>query len=108
MGVQKLKLRYRIELCTENGAVSRTALHLIVARLPTSNAFRSSISGLATKRFTSTLNDIIQGDSEISLEKKTIICDDEKKLTKFSYKSFFVFEIQMIENLVKIASTLLS
>jgi hypothetical protein len=26
----------------------------------------------------------------------------------FSYKSFFVFEIQMIENLVKIASTLLS
>jgi hypothetical protein len=25
----------------------------------------------------------------------------------FSYKSFFVFEIQMIENLVKIASTLL-
>jgi hypothetical protein len=26
----------------------------------------------------------------------------------FSYESFFVFEIQMIENLVKIASTLLS
>jgi hypothetical protein len=39
--------------------------------------------------------------------KKTIIGDDVKKsLTKnFSYKSFFV---QMIENLVKIASTLLS
>jgi hypothetical protein len=27
---------------------------------------------------------------------------------KNSYKSFFVFEIQMIENLVKIPSTLLS
>jgi hypothetical protein len=52
----------------------------------------------------------LQGDSEISLEKKTVIGDDEKKsLTKkFSYKSFFVFKIQMIENLVKIASTLLS
>jgi hypothetical protein len=52
----------------------------------------------------------IQGDSEISLEKKTVIGEDEKKsLTKkLSYKSFFVFEIQMIENLVKIASTLLS
>jgi hypothetical protein len=52
----------------------------------------------------------IQGDSEISLKKKPVIGDDEKKsLTKhFSYKSFFVFEIQMIENLVKIASTLLS
>jgi hypothetical protein len=46
----------------------------------------------------------------MSLEKKTVIGDDEKKsLTKnFSYKSFFVFEIQMIENLVKIGSTLLS
>jgi hypothetical protein len=52
----------------------------------------------------------IQCDSEISLQKKTVIGDDEKKsLTKkISYKSFFVFEIQMIENLVKIASTLLS
>jgi hypothetical protein len=52
----------------------------------------------------------LQGDSEISMEKKTVIGDDEKKsLTKkFSYKSFFVFKIQMIENLVKIASTLLS
>jgi hypothetical protein len=52
----------------------------------------------------------IQGDSEISLEKKTGNCDDEKQpLTKKnSYKSFFVFEIQMIENLVKIASALLS
>jgi hypothetical protein len=52
----------------------------------------------------------LQGDSEISTEKKTVIGDDEKKsLTKkFSYKSFFVFKIQMIENLVKIASTLLS
>jgi hypothetical protein len=53
---------------------------------------------------------LIQGDSEISLEKNPVIGDDEKKsLTKnFSYKSFFVFEIQMIENLVKIASTLLN
>jgi hypothetical protein len=35
--------------------------------------------------------------------------DDGRSLTKkFSYKSFFVFEIQMIENLVKIASVLLS
>jgi hypothetical protein len=44
------------------------------------------------------------------LGKKPVIGDDEKKsLTKFSfYKSFFVFEIQMIENLVKIASTLLN
>jgi hypothetical protein len=52
----------------------------------------------------------MQGDSELSLEKKPVNDDDEKKsLTKkFSYKSFFVFEIQMIENLVKIASTLLS
>jgi hypothetical protein len=52
----------------------------------------------------------IQGDSEISLEKKTVIGDDEKKsLTKkISYKSFFVFELQMIENLVKIISALLS
>jgi hypothetical protein len=52
----------------------------------------------------------IQGDSEISLEKKTVIGDDEKKswTKKFSYKNFFVFKIQMIENLVKIASTLLS
>jgi hypothetical protein len=52
----------------------------------------------------------IQGDSEISLEKKPVIGDDEKKsLTKKkSYKSFFVFEIQMIENLVKIGSTLLN
>jgi hypothetical protein len=52
----------------------------------------------------------IQSDPEISLEKKTVIGDDEtKSLTKkFSYKSFFVFEIQMIENLVKIASMLLS
>jgi hypothetical protein len=51
-----------------------------------------------------------QGDSEISLEKKPVIDDDdEKSLTKhFSYKSFFVFVIQMIENLFKIASTLLS
>jgi hypothetical protein len=54
-------------------------------------------------------NSHIQADSEISLEKKPVIGDDEKSLTKnFSYKSFFVFEIQMIENLVKIASTLLS
>jgi hypothetical protein len=52
----------------------------------------------------------IQGDSEISLEKKTVIGDDERnsKTKIFSYKSFFVFEIQMIENLVKIASTLLN
>jgi hypothetical protein len=52
----------------------------------------------------------IQGDSEISLEKKTVIGNDEKKpwTRKFSYKSFFVFEIQIIENLVKFASTLLS
>jgi hypothetical protein len=52
----------------------------------------------------------IQGDSEISLGKKTVIGDDEKKslAKKCSYKSFFVFEIQIIENLVKIASTLLS
>jgi hypothetical protein len=52
----------------------------------------------------------IQGDSEISLKKKTVVGDDGKKsLTKnFSYKSFFVFEIQIIENLVKIASTLLN
>jgi hypothetical protein len=52
----------------------------------------------------------IQGDSEISLEKKTVTGDDEKKsLTKKnSYKSFFVFEIQMIENLVKIVSAPLS
>jgi hypothetical protein len=52
----------------------------------------------------------IQGDSEISLEKKTVIGDDEKKsLTKnFSDKSFFVFELQMFENLVKIISALLS
>jgi hypothetical protein len=52
----------------------------------------------------------IQGDSKISLEKKTVIGDDEKKslTTNFSYKSFFVFEIQMIENLVKIPSTLLN
>jgi hypothetical protein len=52
----------------------------------------------------------IQGDSEISLEKKTVIVDDEKKsLTKnFSDKSFFVFELQMFENLVKIISALLS
>jgi hypothetical protein len=52
----------------------------------------------------------IQGDSEMSLEKKTVIGDDEKKSwTKhFSYKSFFVFKLQMIENLIKIASTLLS
>jgi hypothetical protein len=52
----------------------------------------------------------IQGDSEISLEKKPVTGDDEKKsLTKnFPYKRFFVFQIQMIENLVKIASTLLS
>jgi hypothetical protein len=52
----------------------------------------------------------IQGDFEISLEKNPLIGDDEKKsLTKnFSYKNFFVFEIQMIENLVKIASTLLN
>jgi hypothetical protein len=59
--------------------------------------------------FSKTIN-TLQGDSEISLEKKTVIGDDGKKsLTKnFSYKSFFVFEIQMIENLVKIASTLLS
>jgi hypothetical protein len=42
--------------------------------------------------------------------KKTVIGDDEKKSLpkKFSYKSFFVFEIQMIENLVKIVSALLS
>jgi hypothetical protein len=32
---------------------------LCLAQLPTSTAFRSSISGLATKRLTSTLNDII-------------------------------------------------
>jgi hypothetical protein len=52
----------------------------------------------------------IQGDSEIILEKKPVNGDDEKKsLTKyFSYKSFFVFETQMMENFVKIASTLLS
>jgi hypothetical protein len=52
----------------------------------------------------------LQGDSEISLEKKPVIGDDEKKsLTKnFSYKGFFVLKIKMIENLVKIASTLLS
>jgi hypothetical protein len=53
---------------------------------------------------------IIEGDSKISLEKKTVIGDDEKKsLTKkCSYKSFFVFEIQMLENFIKIDSTLLS
>jgi hypothetical protein len=36
---------------------------------------------------------LIQDDSEISLEKKPVIGDDEKKsLTKnFSYKSFFRF-----------------
>jgi hypothetical protein len=50
----------------------------------------------------------IQGDSEISLEKKTVIGDDKSLTKKKSYKSFFVFEIQMIENLVKVASTLLS
>jgi hypothetical protein len=45
-------------------------------------------------------NTLHTGDSEISLEKKTVIGDDEKKsLTKkFSYKSFFIFDIQMIEN----------
>jgi hypothetical protein len=38
-----------------------------------------------------------------------VISDEKKSLTKKnSYKSFFVFEIQMIKNLVKIASTLLS
>jgi hypothetical protein len=52
----------------------------------------------------------IQGDSDISLEKNPVIGDDEKKSLRknFSYKSFFVFEIQIIENLVKIASTLVS
>jgi hypothetical protein len=52
----------------------------------------------------------IQGDSEISLEKKTVIGDDEQVIDKKkkSYKIFSVFEIQMIENLIKIASTLLS
>jgi hypothetical protein len=52
----------------------------------------------------------LQGHSVISLEKKPVIGDDEKKsLTKnFSYKGFFVLKIKMIENLVKIASTLLS
>jgi hypothetical protein len=53
----------------------------------------------------------IQGGFKISLKKKPVIGDDEKKsLTKkFSFKFFFfVFEIQMIENLVKIASRLLS
>jgi hypothetical protein len=40
---------------------------------------------------------IIQSDCEI-VKKKPVIGD----------KSFFVFEIKMIENLVKIASTLLS
>jgi hypothetical protein len=35
-------------------------------QLSASTAFRPSISGLATKRLTSTLNDIIQGVSEIS------------------------------------------
>jgi hypothetical protein len=51
----------------------------------------------------------IQGDSDISLEKNPVIGDDKKSLRKnFSYKSFFVFEIQIIENLVKIASTLVS
>jgi hypothetical protein len=45
----------------------------------------------------------IQGDSEISLEKKPVIGYDDD-----DYKSFFVFEIQMIQNLLKIASTLLS
>jgi hypothetical protein len=52
----------------------------------------------------------MQGDSEISLEKKPVIGDDEKKslTTNFSYKSFFVFEIQMIENLGKIGSALLN
>jgi hypothetical protein len=49
---------------------------------------------------------LIQGDSEISLEKKSVIGDEKKSLTKkISYKSFFVFEIQMIENLVKNTST---
>jgi hypothetical protein len=50
----------------------------------------------------------IQGDSEISLEKKPVIGNNEKRLYKkkiLFYKSFFVFEIQMIVNLVKIAST---
>jgi hypothetical protein len=52
---------------------------------------------------------ILQGDSEISLEKKQVIGDHEKSVIdkKKSYRSFFVFKIQMIENLVKIASTLL-
>jgi hypothetical protein len=55
-------------------------------------------------------NIAIQGDSEISLEKKTVIGDDEKKslIKNFSYNNFFVFEIQMIESLVKIPSTLLN
>jgi hypothetical protein len=50
----------------------------------------------------------IQGDSEISLEKKPVIGNNEKRLYKkkiLFYKSFFVFEIQIIVNLVKIAST---
>jgi hypothetical protein len=51
----------------------------------------------------------IQGDSEKKLKKKPVIGDDEViDKNKISYKSFFVFEIQMIENLLKIASTLLS
>jgi hypothetical protein len=51
----------------------------------------------------------IQDDSEINLKKKTVIGDDEKKSSTkmFSYKSFFIFEIQMIQNIFKIASTLL-
>jgi hypothetical protein len=57
--------------------------------------------------FTPVFTMYIQGDSEISLEKKTVIGDDESK-KHFSYKSFFVFEIQMIKNLAKIASTGLS
>jgi hypothetical protein len=64
-----------------------------------------------SSRFRVSSDTKIQGDSEISLgKKKPVIGDDEKKSwTKhFSYKSFFVFKLQMIENLVKIASTLLS
>jgi hypothetical protein len=49
--------------------------------------------------FTPVFTMYIQGDSEISLEKKPVIEKKSLSLTKhFSYKSFFVFEIQMIEN----------
>jgi hypothetical protein len=52
----------------------------------------------------------MQDDFPINLGKNPVIGDDEKKsyTKKFSYRSFYVFELQLIENLVKIASTLLS